>query len=353
MKTLPAIIAIALGLALVFVPAVSFAAGSITFSSPAPGSSYKGTQSYTIAGTVSPAPGVADNVYITVKNPSGATVDAASVSVTPSTGAFTYSTATGGTSYWVTGTYTITATDSYGATGTTTFSYTAVAPAPTVSGQPFQIRVIAPDQAYPGETVNIFIETTFNGTLAGNATSVSFHAHVWWVSSPNATAGTFQLLPAPSNFATGHYITSWKVPSNAAVGSVAWIHVPGSYKGYTTTGVAGVTVVTNPAAQQTALTNIQNSLTQLTSSLSSIQTSLTGITNTLSQVTGSLSSISGALGTLQTTANNAVTQAQNAATQASNAASAVSSTQTYVLVVAVLAAITLVLELAILVRKLS
>jgi hypothetical protein len=346
MKTLPAIIAIALGLALALVPAVSFAAGSITFSSPAPGSSYKGTQSYTIAGTVSPAPNVADNVFITVKNPSGTTVDAASVSVTPSTGAFSYSTATGGSAYWVTGTYTITATDSYGATGTTTFSYTAVAPAPTVSGQPFQIRVIAPDQAYPGETVNIFIETTFNGTLAGNATSVSFHAHVWWVSSPNATAGTFQLLPAPSNFATGHYITSWKVPSNAAVGSVAWIHVPGSYKGYTTTGVAGVTVVTNPAAQQTALTNIQNSLTQLTNSL-------TGITNTLSQVTSSLSSISGALSTLQTTANNAATQAQNAATQANNAASAVSSTQTYVLVVAVLAAITLVLELAILVRKLS
>jgi hypothetical protein len=47
------------------------------------------------------------------------------------------------------------------------------------------------------------------------------------------------------------------------------------------------------------------------------------------------------------------TQVNAASSNAQSAANAVSSTQTYVLVVAALAAITLVLELAILVRKLS
>ena len=68
----------------------------ITFASPASGAHYSGTQSYAITGTISPAPGVIDNVFLTVKNPSGVTVDAASVTATPSSGAFSYGTATGG-----------------------------------------------------------------------------------------------------------------------------------------------------------------------------------------------------------------------------------------------------------------
>ena len=123
MKTLSTIAAVAIAMTLMLTPMVSSAAGSVTFSSPGAGASYKGSASYTISGTVSPAPTQADQMGITVKNPSGQTVDIASVPV--NSGSFTYSTATGGTSAWVTGTYTITATDSYGATGTTSFSYTS------------------------------------------------------------------------------------------------------------------------------------------------------------------------------------------------------------------------------------
>lgn len=329
MKTLPAIIAIALGLALVLVPAVSFAAGSITFSSPAPGSSFKGTQSYTIAGTVSPAPGVADNVFITVKNPSGTTVDAASVSVTPSTGAFTYSTATGGSSYWVSGTYTITATDSYGATGTTTFSYTAVAPPSAGPAVSLVVDAVAASPVAPGSTVGVSVLIYWsNGTLVNKVSFAGSHYH-----NPS---GTPTPLGSPTQVGPGMFWFTISLPSNSATGLYA-VHIKANATGTIGYAQAGFTVADLATG----------------SSQSAIQTSLTGITNTLSQVTSSLSSISGALGTLQTTANNAATQAQNAATNASNAASAVSSTQTYVLVVAVLAAITLVLELAILVRKLS
>ena len=122
MKTLPTLAAVAIAMALFVSPMVVSAAGSITFTSPASGASYKGSQSYTISGTISPAPTQADQVGITVKNGAGQTVDIASVTVT--SGTFSYSTATGGTSAWVTGTYTITATDSYGATGSMAFSYT-------------------------------------------------------------------------------------------------------------------------------------------------------------------------------------------------------------------------------------
>ena len=336
MKTLPAIIAIALGLALVLVPAVSFAAGSITFSSPAPGSSYKGTQSYTIAGTVSPAPNVADNVFITVKNPSGTTVDAASVSVTPSTGAFSYSTATGGSAYWVTGTYKITATDSYGATGTITFSYTA-APAPTTGpAVSLVVSAVASSPIAPGSTVGVSVLVQWsNGTLVNKVSFAGSHYH-----NPS---GTPTALGSPASVGPGMFWFTISLPSNSATGLYA-VHIKANASGTIAWAQAGFTVA--DLATGSSQSAIQTSLTGITNTL-------TGVTNSLTSITNSLSSISGALSTLQTTANNAATQAQNAATQASNAASAVSSTQTYVLVVAVLAAITLVLELAILVRKLS
>ena len=131
MKTIPLLIATALVAALVVAPMAFAAGGSISFSSPSAGSSFKDSQSYTISGTVSPAPGQADSAFISVTNPAGKPVDAGSVPVSPNSGTFTYSTAVGGTSSWTTGTYTISVTDSLGATGSMTFTYTA--PAPTAS----------------------------------------------------------------------------------------------------------------------------------------------------------------------------------------------------------------------------
>ncbi len=87
MKTLPAIAAVAIAMALFATPLVASAAGTIAFTSPTAGASYKDTQSYTISGTISPVPTQADQVFIQVKNPSSALVDSASVTV--SSGAFT------------------------------------------------------------------------------------------------------------------------------------------------------------------------------------------------------------------------------------------------------------------------
>jgi hypothetical protein len=243
LKTLPTLAAVAIAMALVLSPMVASAAtGSITFTSPASGASYSGTQSYTISGTISPAPTQADQVYLNVKNPSGQTVDVASVSV--SNGAFSYSTATGGTSAWITGTYTISASDSYGATGTTTFSYTA------------------PSSASFNETAILLqINATDNKILAN---------------------------------------------------------------------------------QQTIL-----------SDLSTISGTLSTISGAITTMQGSLTSIASQVSSIANTVNGLGSQVSTAASNAQNAANAVSSTQTYVLVVAVLAAITLVLELAILVRKIS
>ena len=260
MKTLPTIAAVAIAMALVLSPMVVTAAGSVTFTSPAAGASYRGSASYTISGSVSPAPTQADQMGITVKNPSGQTVDIASVPV--NSGSFTYSTATGGTTAWVTGTYTITALDSYGATGTTSFSYTAL-----TSAQYNVTRAL----------INI----------QGNQSII------------------LQRLATIQKDLNGNFTAQATADSNEA----------------------------------TALAAIQSSLGTLSSAVTQLQSSLTSIGTQVGTINTNVQS----LGSLVTTAAN----------NAQSAANAVSSTQTYVLVVAVLAAITLVLELAILVRKIS
>ncbi len=89
------------------------------------------------------------------------------------------------------------------------------------------------------------------------------------------------------------------------------------------------------SAQNAQLTSIQNSLTSLSGTVSSIQGSLSNVAGTVGSINTALGSVSSKLDSL------------------SGPLSSAGATQTYVLVVAVLAAITLVLELAILVRKLS
>jgi hypothetical protein len=261
MRPLPLLVAAALVAALVLTPIVS-AAGSITYSSPAAGASYTGTASYSISGAVSPIPSQPDNVFITVKSPNGATVDAASVSVALSTGTFTYATATGGNSNWVSGTYTISATDSFGATGSTTFSYTGATPAPTVNDTKYLVDI---------ENNQTIIEHN-QAEILGNISSVS--------SSLAALSGAVSTLSGTVN-------------------------------------------------------TINSAVTALTTAVGTISTDVTNIMSTVNTISTNVNNLS-SLGS-----------------QLSSATGTISTTQTYVLVVAVLAAITLVLELAILVRKLS
>lgn len=270
MKTFPTLLAAAIVAVLVLFPLSASAAGSITFSSPASGTSLKGTATLNIAGTVSPAPGQADSVSIFVKNPSGSTVWADIASVNPTTGAFTDSTTTGGGSYGSSGTYTISATDSFNAAGSTTFSYTAAGVQPTFN----QTRALL--NIEHNQTIILAELATLQKDLKANFT-----------------------------------------------------------------------------AQSTALTGLQTAVGTLTSNLATLSTNVGSISTAVGQIQSSLTSITNTLASINTAVGTASTNAGNAATSAQNAANAVSSTQTYVLVVAVLAAITLVLELAILVRKLS
>ena len=268
MKTLPAIAAVSIAMALLLVPLASAAAGTISFTSPASGASYTGSQAYTIAGTVSPAPTQADGVGIVVKNPAGQIVDQDTAAV--ASGAFSYSTAVGGTASWTTGTYTITATDSFGATGSMTFSYTASTPAPTYNVTRALINIQGNLSIIQKEIKNL------NNDLHGNVTAIQ----------------------------------------------------------------------ATQTSQGTAIQGITSSLASVTSTLSGVQQSLASLTSTVSGLVTTVGNINTAVSGLSS-------QITTAANNAQSAANAVSSTQTYVLVVAVLAAITLVLELAILVRKVS
>jgi hypothetical protein len=269
MKPLPLLVAAALVAGLLVSP-LALGAGSITFSSPASGASYKGTQSYSITGQVTPTPSQPDSVFISVKNPSGVTVDAADVAVAATTGTFTYSTATGGSGNWISGTYTITATDSFSTTGSTTFAYTSPTSAPPYNETKALVDIMGNLTIIQQEIKNL------NNDLHGNVTAIQ---------ATQTTQGT--------------------------------------------------------------------AISGLTSSLASITSTLTGVQSSLTSLTTSVSGLVTTVGNINTAVSGMSSQISTAATNALNASNAVSSTQTYVLVVAVLAAITLVLELAILVRKIS
>jgi methyl-accepting chemotaxis protein len=383
------LISVLAAILLVLPLATVYAAGTITFTSPASGTSLKGTQSYTIAGTISPAPGQLDNVFITVKNPNGNTVDAANVPANPTTGAFSYNTATGGSSQWVSGTYTITATDSYGATGSTTFSYTSSA-APSATGAQLIVQVAASSPVFAGQTAEVTALVFWNnGTLAQPFVKVMAHFHdptgvdhelgngtrmmnergmYIWTLSPKYGDGLYFVVVN----ATTSSVTAWGSAGFTFNSQLASQSTLNSLSSNVTKGLSSlqssVSTLSSALSQlqssvsglATTLGNIQSSLGSLTSTVGSInaavgqlQQSASGLATTLGNIQSSLTSLTGTAQNLSSQIASISSKVDNAATQASNAANAVGTTQLYVLIVAVLAAITLVLELAILIRKLS
>jgi hypothetical protein len=120
------LLAIPLLMALMLSPLVASAVtGTVTITSPASGAPLSGTAAYAISGSISPAPTLPDNVAISVTNPNGQVVDFMNEGVQAGGAWTTYNTNAGGNPSWVSGTYKVTVTDSNGATGSTTFSYTA------------------------------------------------------------------------------------------------------------------------------------------------------------------------------------------------------------------------------------
>jgi len=412
-------LAIPLLLALVFSPLVAAAAnGSITFSSPTAGTALSGVASYTVSGTITPTPNLPDNVNIQVtEQGSSQVLDAANVAVGAG-GTFTYSTNAGGNSAWTTGTYVISASDSNGATGTTTFTYKAspTGTTPTGSGvTSIDIFVAAATPVYSGQTVNIeaMLVWAANGTLV-TATNTTITATLLPPTGASSSLGT----PAASS-TRGQYYWTTTLPANASDGAY-FIQVVarhglsgvnnfgwglGSFtvnsKLASTTGVTtGVTsavtsaltpITTSLASLTTSVAGLTSSLTAITSTLNTVSTNInainsavSGLSTTLGTVNTNVASLGTAISTLSSTVNTISTSVsslssgiqtltsdvQGVQTTVTNLAglssqmtslqssvtslnSSVSNSQTYILVVAALAVITLVLELAILIRKMS
>ena len=364
-----ALIALALAALLaVSAPAMVFAAGtsSIQFISPVPGATITGTQSYTIAGYVTPAPGVADNVFIEVKNPSGVVVDAASVPVNSSTGAFSYQTAAGGSSNWIVGTYTITANDSYGATGTVTFSY-APTPAPTAVTSALVLQAESP--VFAGQTVYIYAMVQSAGGLA-NAT--------FPVAEYFTPSGVSSALGAPVQLATGLYEWSVALPSSAPSGSYL-VYVQSNVSGSLANAVVQFTVNNDIASNSSlssgfssvssTLTTMQGSLATLTSEYTNLSTAVGNLGSTLNSDYSSLSSSLGSLsssvssgfsslGSTLSSISSGVSSVQSSLSSMSSTLSSVqaeaaqiSSVNSLVLATIVIAIIVLVLEVVVLVRR--
>ncbi len=197
--------------------------------------------------------------------------------------------------------------------------------------------------------------THYNGNGQINFTSTGF------------TPGVHQVEITPFGYTyedIDYYYENYTAPA-------AWTYFNVTTTGdYTVEAIHGIassvtTAVNNALASfSVSLTNIQNGVTSIQSTLStvasdvsSIQSSLSSLSSTVtsdfSSVQSSLSSISSQLSSISSNASTAASAATQAASNTTSNSSGISTAQTYVLVVAVLAAITLVLELAILVRKLS
>jgi hypothetical protein len=375
MKTLRTIAALLLSAFLVFGPTLAFAAGeTVTASTNAP--AYSGQSNITVSGTVTPAPAGANTaVVVTTKGPAGV-VDTGTSPVATGTGAYSYTFVSGGGALWVQGTYTVNAT--YGGPGgsgstTTTFTYNPGTGVQIGGGGPnsISVQLTASTPVAPGAAEFVAILTSFagNGSLAA-ATFQTVHYHtpantlVTLCSSASQTGctGTFTTVHK------GFYTINFTLPSNAAPGGYfihAWTNGP-VVTGVSTgqgQGLGQFTVQIGTGSDAPQLTQIQTTLNGITASIAVLTTGFGSINTQLQSVVTNTNGISSSLNTISTGVTGLTTSIQNIAPNLSkldtvagaitSMQNAINNNQTYVLVVAALAAITLVLELAILVRKLS
>lgn len=381
MKTLRTIAAVIVAVALVFGPTIAFAAGeTVTVSTSA--STFAGQSTIQVSGTVTPAPTVSNTaVVVTTKGPAGA-VDTGTAPVATGTGAYTYTFVTGGSTMWVSGTYTVNAT--YGGPGgsgsaTTTFSYMASGTGGGGGPAGINVQVTASTPTIAGGQEWVAILTSFqsNGSLAA-ATFQTIHFHtpagtlVTLCSSATQTGctGTFVTIhkgfysinfTAPAA-AGGYFVHAWTNGPVAAGVSTGQGNGLGQFT-VQTAASAGSPDAAALAQIQTSLNGITSSIAVLTSGFGTINSGIQSLTTSVNGIPASISTLQSAVNTISTgvtgitsTLNSIstnITTINGIGNQLTSLNNAVNNNQTYVLVVAALAAITLVLELAILVRKLS
>jgi hypothetical protein len=343
--------------------------------------SYSGSQTITISGTITPAAsGV--NVFIQTSNPQGTLVDAASVTTNPTTGAFTYSLVAGGSSSWISGTYTVTAT-SPTASGTTSFTYNSGAP---TAGAAISLLVEAPALVWPGQSVSVAALPLWNN---GSMASVSFPVAAYYT-----PAGAVVNLPAPTAASNGLYVWTWTLAAgspdgayfvyleanNTASGLTAWAMSEFQVNSLIANSTSISGLATTLAGWNNSLTNLQSYIggqftslqTFIGTQIASTNTAVAGVSTTLgsqlatinSGITGlgqSLTSLTTAVGNVQTSVNSVNTAVGGVQSTASSIQTTVSTVNTNtgnlstlgtVLYIAVLlAAIVIVLEIVILIRK--
>ena len=365
MKTLRTIAAVLLATFLVFGPTLAFAAGE-TVTATTNAGSYSGQATIQVSGTVTPAPAASNTaVVITTKGPQGV-VDTGTAIVASGTGAYQYTFVSGGSANWVNGNYVVNAT--YGGPGgsgstTTTFAYsTTCAGGSCVStggntGLIVQVTASTPTAPGGAEQVAILTSWASNGSLAA-ATFQTVHYHtpdntlvtLCYSAGQSGCTGTFTTIHK------GFYTIDFTLPSGATAGGYfvhAWTSGPQPGQGL---GQFTVQTATGPGGQAAALTQIQTTLNGLVSSMAVLTTGFGTINSGIQGTTASLNTISAGVTNIQSTltalGTNLTTLGAIGA-QITTMTNAINNNQTYVLVVAALAAITLVLELAILVRKLS
>jgi trimeric autotransporter adhesin len=205
-----------------------------------------------------------------------------------------------------------------------------VTPPPSAAGTAVVIVITGPMGAVDTGEANVAASTgTYASTFEAGSPS--------WVSGPytvNATYGG----PGGTGFGLANFTYS-----SVSGSSVITITVTTTSTSTTTVGVQTVTTTTTvPSSDAAALSSIQSSLTQITNTLGTITSSLNTISSGITAIQSSITSSTSGFGALAGVPNQITTLTNN-----------VNNDGTYVLVVAALAAITLVLELAILVRKLS
>src|SRR2546425_5860692 len=358
MKALPTI---AVGMLIAFLallPLVSIAAAATVSVSVSP-TNPSGAVALSITGTVSPAPGAGVNAFIQVFNSAGKTVASTVAAVDPTAGTFTYGFTTGGQSLWTTGTYSMPA-NAAGAVGSPKFSYTcaeticgATTPTPAAAATTaINVALTAETPVWPGQAtwVSVLTSSATNGSLV-EATFQTIHYY-----TPAGGLVTLCTKTVTTNctgtFARVHigfYVWTFTLPSSAIDGAYfihAWVNNGNNQQGQ---GLGQFTV-NSALAQQGTLTTISTALTAIQGSLTSIQSS---ITTTFGQLSTTLTTLQSAATATQDAANKAASAATALSGSVTTITTGVQSSQTYILVVAALAAITLVLELAILVRKLS
>ena len=210
----------------------------------------------------------------------------------------------------------------------------------------FTVNPVATQSALATLTTNLATLTTNLQTLQTGLTSLTGSV---------TTIGTGVTALQTSITSIGTGVTALQTSMTALSSSVA-----GVGKNLTTWGNTLNTAITGISTSLAGISNnAQTAATAATSAstaVASLQNSVNTLSTSISSITGSLTTLQGDVTSLQTSVNALSGLSGSVAslqTSVTNMNSTVSNDQTYILVVAALAVITLVLELAILIRKLS